>query len=241
MAVEPARTLSFPDFSALVQKKPGQHLDESLLLEALQRCNSARQAMLELTTSLPGVPDLVTLMIKEQWALDGNSAGLRCLHSDGSHSAFVSLSNAAAFVRQHPQLPLSLNSACLVVGIGDQHTLAELAPVPLLERLKQLDLEAFIQKHWSVYWNARAPGTAVSRQARANQLYKAHVQAVAQMAYAQGVLSAEQLKPLLPLLDQPPQPPDANSPARYCERISFRWSDGHQAPLHNAMVLTIDS
>jgi len=207
-------------------------VDESLLLSATQRWADCRQGMLDLMAAIPDTPGLATRLLREQLDLDGNAAGLR-----GTNNAFISLSNALVFLHQQPVLPASLDQDYLVVGVDRKHPLFDLAPRQILEQLKRLDLSRFVADHWDLYWNARAPHTPVSRRARANQLYTCHFEAAAQVAFALGHLSTEQLKPVLSMLDLP------NAPDRtvYAERLSFKWADGQALPLHPALVLSIDT
>ncbi|MGF6204288.1 dermonecrotic toxin domain-containing protein [Pseudomonas frederiksbergensis] len=62
--------------------------------------------------------------------------------------------------------------------------------------------------HWDAWWAERAPGTAVSRWTRATQLFRAHFDAAAQVAFAQGLLDVEQLKTLQALVDPAQNPGD---------------------------------
>lgn len=207
-------------------------VDESLLLSATQRWADCQQAMLDLMAGIPDTPGLVTRLLREQLDVDGNTAGLR-----GTNNAFISLSNALVFVQQNPMLPASLDQDYIVVGLDRKHRLFELSPRQLLDHLKTADLNRFVAEHWDRYWNARAPHTPVSRRTRVNQLYKSHFEAAAQVAFALGQLSTDQLKPVLTMLDLP------NAPDRtvYAERLSFKSADGRALPLHTALVLSIDT
>lgn len=58
-----------------------------------------------------------------------------------------------------------------------------------------------LSQHLNAWWAERARGTAVSRWARAVELFRTHFDAAVQLAFAQGQLNAEQLKAAQALVD----------------------------------------
>lgn len=207
-------------------------VDESLLLSALQRWTDCRQAMLALMRDIPSPQSLVAQLILEKLDLDGNTVGLR-----STDKPFINVNKALALMQQRPEVPDSIDQDFIVVGLRSQHPLFELTAGEMLERLDSLDLQGFISQAWKRYWDDRAPHTPVSRRTRANQLYKGHFEAAAQVAFALAQLSTEQLKPALAKLALP----ENSDRAVYAERMSFKWTDEHTVPWHAALVLTIDT
>ncbi|WP_338479786.1 dermonecrotic toxin domain-containing protein [Pseudomonas trivialis] len=171
-------------------------------------------------------------LILENLDLDGDTVGLR-----STDKPFINLNNALALMQQRPEMPASINQDFIVVGLRSTHPLFALTASEMLEHLDALDLRGFITHGWKRYWDDRAPHTPVSRRTRANQLYKGHFEAAAQVAFALGQLSTEQLKPALAKLGLP----EDSDRAVYAERLRFKWADGHCVPLHAALVLTIDT
>ncbi|WP_415773440.1 dermonecrotic toxin domain-containing protein [Pseudomonas sp. LB3P38] len=174
--------------------------DESLLLRASTRWRDSSQGLCELFANVPTTRGTINRLL-EQRGLDGQQAGLAFPASDEHPARFVSLTNACAFVFQHPVLETTLDQRCQVTGLGRSHPLFALTPLQLLDRLKSLNLEQAISGSWAAYWGDRAPGTPMSRRDRAVQLYRNHFEATAQIALAQRTLTAEQMKPLLLLAD----------------------------------------
>ncbi|MGZ9707742.1 dermonecrotic toxin domain-containing protein [Pseudomonas sp. GNP013] len=207
-------------------------VDESLLLSALQHWADCRQAMLDLMRAIPSPQRLVAQLILEKLDLDGDTVGLR-----STDKPFINVNNALALLQQRPEVPASINQDFIVVGLRSTHPLFALTASEMLERLDSLDLRGFITHGWKRYWDDRAPHTPVSRRTRANQLYKGHFEAAAQVAFALGQLNTEQLKPALAKLALP----EDSDRAVYAERLRFKWADGHCVPLHAALVLTIDT
>lgn len=220
--------------------KPGvarleqQPRDTSLLLTATRRWQDCRTQMRELMSGIPDAPDLVTLLIKERLALDGNSAGLRCLDADGLSGEFISLSNAAAFVRQHSPWSLPPEQKCITVGLPEG-----LSYQAVLQQLAELDLDAFLEQHWNRYWESRAPGTPVSRRSRVGQLYNIHLEASAQVAFAERSLSAAQLQALLAVNGHTPTPKPGEAQL-YSEQLALCWIHQRKEDLPGALVFTID-
>ncbi|MBV4485307.1 hypothetical protein HU727_006875 [Pseudomonas sp. SWRI153] len=95
-----------------------------------------------------------------------------------------------------------------------------------------------LQKSWDAYWQTRAPYTPVSRRERAGQLYRSHFEANAKVAFARRVLSAEQLKLLLSIMDSPEACPQPNDQPVQCEQPTLVLSDGGTIKLRAAWVIS---
>ncbi|WP_438869721.1 dermonecrotic toxin domain-containing protein [Pseudomonas sp. L1(2025)] len=233
-------TTSWPIPTFPFKPKPGvarlnqQPQDTSLLLTATQRWQECRTQLRELMSGIPDAPSLVTLLIKERLALDGNSTGLRCLDAEGRSGAFISLSNAAAFVRQHSPWTLPPEQKCITVGLPEDRPYQA-----VLQQLAELDLDAFLEQHWNRYWESRAPGTPVSRRSRIGQLYNIHLEASAQVAFAERSLSATQLQALLAVNGHTPTP-KPGEPQLYSEQLALCWPHQRKEDLPGALVFTID-
>lgn len=69
--------------------------------------------------------------------------------------------------------------------------------------LTGLDLAGTLRQHWQVYWQGRAPGTALSRLEHAREHYVSHFQAALSLALAADEISEAQLRPVTGLLNDP--------------------------------------
>lgn len=177
--------------------------DESLRHSATARWRASSEGLRELFAGVPSVRTSLDLLLKQRLDLDGPAVGLQFSATAEHGERFVLLTDALAFVFQHPQLDSTLDAQCRVVGLASSHPLFALTPLQLLGRLKALNIEPFISERWNAYWDARAPGTPVSRRERASQLYRIHFEATAQRAFAERTLTAEQLKPQLLQMETP--------------------------------------
>ena len=85
----------------------------------------------------------------------------------------------------------------------------------------------------------RAPGTPLSRRDRAGQLYRGHIEAAAQLGFAQRTLSAEQLKPLWLVLDAGAETVHLDDQPIHCEQLALKLSDNSILKLPAAWVITV--
>ncbi|MFJ2691287.1 dermonecrotic toxin domain-containing protein [Pseudomonas sp. NPDC087336] len=107
------------------------------------------------------------------------------------------------------------------------------------EGLQALFANAPMNDGANTYWAARAPGTPLSRRDRANQLYRGHIEATAQVAFALGTLNAEQLKPLWLVLDSGPQAMRLDDQPIHCEHLALKLSDNSIRKLPAAWVISV--
>ena len=107
------------------------------------------------------------------------------------------------------------------------------------EGLQALLAGAPLNEGANAYWDARAPGTPLSRCDRANQLYRGHIEAAAQVAFALRTLSAEQLKPLLLVLDSRTQAMRLDDQLIHCEHLALKLSDNSILKLPAAWVISV--
>ncbi|MFD2884691.1 dermonecrotic toxin domain-containing protein [Pseudomonas lini] len=182
----------------------------------------------------PGARASITRLLKEHWDLDGNRVGLGFFTTSTRPEHFVSLTHACAFVLQQPAVEVSLNARCVVIGLAREHRLYGKSPFELLEQLKTLNPERLLNHDWERWWSARAPGTAVSRRALAIQLYRQHIEASSQVAHAQRTLTAEQMKPLLALIDPP-----SGSPRMAINQLALR-TDSHRVELPGVLLISTE-
>ena len=96
-----------------------------------------------------------------------------------------------------------------------------------------------LNDRWKTYWDARAPGTPVSRRERAGQLYRCHFEACAQMAFARRTLTAEQLQPLLLILDPPATGLRLNDQPIHTEQLTLVLSDSGTLKLPADWVISV--
>ena len=98
--------------------------------------------------------------------------------------------------------------------------------------------QSILDSHW---WNARARGTDVSRRTLAKRLYHQHFEASSQLAFAQGSLTAEQLKSLQILIDPAITAKTPGISASQVERLSLKAADDTRIELAGALVVTRDT
>jgi hypothetical protein len=99
--------------------------------------------------------------------------------------------------------------------------------------------EQSLNQRWKAYWDARAPDTPVSRRERVGQLYCNHFEATAQVAFARRTLSAEQLKPLLLLIDPPVEGLSLGNQPIHTEQLTLILSDSGTLKLPAAWVISV--
>jgi hypothetical protein len=191
------------DFSSPTLLTQALRLDQSLHLLANARWRESRQGLHELIAQAPGVRDSISGVLKEQLQMGPGPVGLGIFKTEQDDESFISLTDAWAFICQFPDISPSLDTQCTTVGLAG-HRLANLTPIQLLGYLNTLNLEQLLKNRWNAYWAARAPGTPLSRTDRVVQLYRQHIEACGQTAYALGHLSTEQLHPLQTRLNPGP-------------------------------------
>jgi hypothetical protein len=216
-----------------------KNLDTSLLISASTRWRENSQGLQALFAHVPSTRDTLQRLLTQQLDLDGTRVGLQFPATDQLAERFVTLTDACAFVFQHPVLEATLDQRCQVTGLNSSHALFGLAPRQLLERLKALAPERSLTERWNTYWDARAPGTPVSRRERANQLYLGHLEATAQMAIAQRTLSAEQLKPLLSVLDTAVNHAHHNGQPVLTEQVALVLSNQSKVKLPGSCIISV--
>ncbi|QRK83286.1 hypothetical protein JN757_22505 [Pseudomonas granadensis] len=213
-------------------------IDESLLLQANQRWRDSSNGLRELFASSPALRDTINASLRRQLQLDGDKTGFSFIASQTQAEHFVSLTDACAFVVQHPTLEPSLDQCCHVVGLMPGHPLYALRPSQLLEKLKPLDPQGAHATRWAEFWEARAPGTPVSRRARASELYRAHFQASADAAYANKTINAEQLELLQHIVDSGSTPVTLKGQSVHLEKPALVLSNHSKVKLPGAWVIS---
>ncbi|VVM53129.1 hypothetical protein PS662_00916 [Pseudomonas fluorescens] len=229
---------SVPIIFAPSSPLPDNH-DESLRHSASARWRECSEGLRELFAGVPSTRDSLERLLKQQLDLDAAGIGLQFSATDEHSERFVLLTDAFAFVFQHPQLETTLNQRCRIVGVATSHALFALTPMQLLARLQALNVEAFISERWNAYWDARAPGTPVSRRERAYQLYRDHFQATAQRAFAERTLNAEQLKPLWALMEATSTVVRLDNQPIKSERLELELSNKSRVKLPAAWVISV--
>ena len=213
--------------------------DTSLYFSASARWQESRQGWLDLLGATPGLRDTIVHLLKSELDLDGQKAGLQFGASPGRAQHFVSFTDACAFVLQHPTLETALDQQCQVSGLDKTHALAKLTPVQMLERLKDLDLLQAHLLRWRNFWEGRATGTAISRQAWTILHYRRHFEAAVQLAYAEKTLTKEQLAPLLLIIDPPATGLTLKGLPIHTEQLALVLSNQSRVKLTGAWVITV--
>ncbi|VVP15850.1 hypothetical protein PS838_03583 [Pseudomonas fluorescens] len=232
--------LPFPPPTVIPPFSPLSSLpDESLFLTASARWRESSLGLRELMADSPGIRDTLDQLLKQKLDLDGQHAGLRFAATDQQPERFVSFTQACAFVLQHPALEPSLDQDCTVTGVNQDHALSALTPLQMLERLKTLDPVQAHSERWRTFWDARAPGTAVSRKERTTQLYRQHFEAAAHLAVAQKALTAEQFKPLQLLIDPPVGALTLDNQPVNTKQLALVLSNGIRVKPKGAWVISV--
>jgi len=236
----PLSPLAVRDFLPL-SPAPFRPLNESLLLEATARWHASREHMLTLTAAAPSIRAALTAFIQEQLGLDGDSVQLHFAATVDQPQRHVTLTQACAFVHQIP-VPSSLAQRCRVIGLPVGKTQYAAQPFELLKPFTQLNVQQALRTAWVRYWwFTRAPGTSVSRRDHAVAQYSSHLQAAAQLACACGVITADQLKPLLTVLDPPSGALQLDGQKIYTEQLLLKRTGLADAEIPGALVITLDA
>jgi hypothetical protein len=149
-------------------------------------------------------------------------------------SAFSTLPVSTAFLKNNPDDSLLL-SAWAHWRECSQGLQASFDAAPLRGQRP----EPALNERWNAYWDARAPGTPVSRRERASQLYRSHFEACAQVAFARRTLTAQQLQPLLLILDPPASGLHLNDQPIQTEQLTLVLSDSGTLKLPAAWVISV--
>lgn len=225
----------------LVQPSPSRlpaPLDESLLSSASARWRESSQGLRDLVATSPGLRDTFDQLLAQELDLDGQQAGLLFTATDQHPQRFVCFTDACAFVLQHPTLETTLDERCRVTGLKKDHSLSALTPLQMLERLKALDPERSHAERWRAFWDARAPGAALSRKQHAIQLYRNHFEAAAELAFAQSKLTAVQLQPLQLIIDPPAHTLTLDGQPIHTEQLALVLNNNSKIKLTGAWVIT---
>jgi hypothetical protein len=214
-------------------------IDESLLLQASQRWHASGEGLRDLFAASPALRDSVNELLRQQLQLDGEKTGLHFAATDDEPEHTVSLTDACAFVVQHPTLETDLDQRCNVTGIRSNHPLYALKPVQLLEKLKALDPRKSHEIRWAAFWDARAPRTPMSRRARATQLYRAHFEATAHTALAHQTINAGQLKTLQQIIDSGASALSIDGQPVHTEKPVLVLSNHSRVKLPGAWVISV--
>lgn len=91
------------------------------------------------------------------------------------------------------------------------------------------------------WWRTRAHGTDVSRRAQAIRLYRQHFEASSQLAFAQGNLSAEQIKALQMIIDPALSVGQPEAQLIQVSQPSLTNTAGRRVELSGALVIGFDS
>ncbi|MBK5527828.1 hypothetical protein JFT86_12845 [Pseudomonas sp. TH06] len=221
-----------PPAQSTAARLPAHH-DEGLLLNAAHRWRESCEALHQLFADVPTARDTLLRVLKQQLNLEQTGAGLLFAAQDPRPERFIPMVQVCAFVFQQPLAKIAVEASCRVTGLSTAHALFGLTPAQLLARLKTLPIEQALQTRWNTYWDARTPGSPVSRRERASQLYREHLDATAQLAFAQRSLTAEQLLALATL-----QEASAATPAITTEQLSLVLSNGSKVKLPAAWVIS---
>ncbi|TKJ73883.1 hypothetical protein PspCFBP13508_07125 [Pseudomonas sp. CFBP13508] len=215
-----------------------QTIDESLLLRANQHWRDSRSGLRELFASSPALRDTINASLRQHLQLDGEKTGFGFIATQTQPEHFVSLTDACAFVVQHPALETTLDQHCHVIGLKPDHPLYTLKPLQLLAKLKPLDPQSVHATRWAEFWEARAPGTPVSRRTRATELYRSHFEASADAAYASKVINAEQRDLLQQIVDSGSTPAMFKGQSVHLEKPALVLSNHSKVKLPGAWVIS---
>ncbi|MBF6032476.1 hypothetical protein H8F23_04350 [Pseudomonas sp. P155] len=214
-------------------------IDDSLLLQACQRWRASSEGLRDLFAASPALRDSVNELLRQQLQLDGEKTGLRFAATADQPEHIVSLTDACAFVVQHPTLETDLDQRCVLTGIRAGHLLSTLKPLQLLKKLKALDPRKCHEIRWAEFWDARAPRTPVSRRTRATQLYREHFEATAHMALAHQTITPAQLKTLQLIIDSGADALTIEGQPVHTEKLALVLSNDSKIKLPGAWVVSV--
>jgi hypothetical protein len=213
--------------------------NEHLFLQASQHWQDSQQQMLKLMANAPSVRNLMTQTLKQQLDLDGERVGLFFPATAERSSRRCSLTQACAFLLQQPDLDTRRIPPCRVTGVDRSHRHVSTSAGELLTQLKALGLKQCLTDGWNTYWNGRANGSPLSRRRLAARLYRTHIDAAGQLALAEGTLSAEQLKPLLAVLDPVDGKSEVAGQRVMAEQLALQRRDNRFAKLPGALAISL--
>jgi hypothetical protein len=213
--------------------------NEHLFLQASQRWQDCQQQMLKLMATSPSVRHLLTQTLKQHLDLDGEGVGLFFPATAERSSRRCSLTQACAFLLQQPDLDPRRIPPCRVTGIDRPHRHVSTSAGELLTQLKALDLKQCLTDGWNTYWNGRAHGSPLSRRHQAARLYRTHVDAAGQFALVEGAISAEQLKPLLAVLDPVDGKSEVAGQRVMAEQLALQRRDNRFAKLPGVLGISL--
>jgi len=169
--------------------------NEGLLLSATARWREGCEYMRDLLAASPNVRDAIRDLIRQQLQLDSDQVIFHFFPASEHSVRQFSLTQVFAYLARHPDQSILQARLSHITGPG-----GSLPAGKLLQQLQTLDLAQHLTQRWNAWWDDRAPGTAVSRRQRVEQLYRSHLEASAQHSFANGPLPAEQLKCLQTVL-----------------------------------------
>lgn len=112
------------------------------------------------------------------------------------------------------------------------------AMIERLHRQEDPNPQQALSERWRDFWNTRAPGTAVSRQTQAIELYRQHFEAAADWAFAQRIITAQQHGTLLSISD--PERAKPNTPSIRIEQPALVLANQSRIKLPGAWVITAE-
>ncbi|PTT25557.1 dermonecrotic toxin domain-containing protein [Pseudomonas sp. HMWF021] len=204
--------------------------NEGLLLSARARWRECCEHMRDLFATSPGVRDAIHDLIRQQLQLDSDQVIFHFFPASEHSVRQFSLTQVFAYLARHPDQSILQARLSHITGPG-----GSLPTRQLLQQLQTLDLVQHLTLRWNAWWDDRAPGTAVSRRQRVEQLYRSHLEASAQHTFANGPLPAEQLKCLQAVL---PDWPTLVGQQVCIEQLALQKGSRADAPA-GAWVLTL--
>ncbi|WP_330213508.1 dermonecrotic toxin domain-containing protein [Pseudomonas sp. Z18(2022)] len=226
------------DITARTLARP---VDETLLWDATRRGQQSQQLLHTLIALAPRAATAIRELLRHAWNLDGDQVGVISPPTQQRSTRQCSLSQACGFVLQNPQLSPAQFPACRISRMPAQHPFASLSAIELFERCKALALKPFMQQRWDAYWQARAPGSGVSRHERAAQLYGQHLEAATHHIEAVDGLTPPLLNAVQTLMD-PTAPVGTLIDGRriHTEQVALKHPGQVPIALPGAWIITLD-
>ena len=215
--------------------------DESLFLNASARWRDSSQGLRELIRRHPAnTRHARSTASNSNWTWTGNKPACCSPPPMNIRNVFVTLTDACAFVLQHPTLETTLDQRCRVTGLNQAHALSALTPLQMLERLKDARPGTVAQRTLANLLGRARPrhGGVATRTGRCS--FTAIISRPPPNWHSpEETLTAEQFKPLQLIIDPPAGALTLDNQPIHTEQLALVLSNNSRVKLTGAWVITV--